>query len=145
MADVVDVKTRSKMMSGIRSKNSKAEVSLRASLHALGLRFRLHRRDLPGRPDIVMPRHRAVILVHGCFWHRHGCRLSATPASNQEFWQAKFEANITRDARQCQELRRAGWRVAIVWECAIRQTGPDGIAQQLAQWIGGEGAALEIP
>jgi DNA mismatch endonuclease (patch repair protein) len=145
MADIVDPGTRSRMMSGIRSKNSKAEVGIRSALHSSGLRFRLHRRDLPGKPDIVLPRHRAVVLVHGCFWHRHGCRLSATPTSNPEFWRAKFEANVARDLRQREELRRAGWRVAIVWECAVRQFGPGEIGRLLATWIRSEASDVEIP
>lgn len=118
--DVVDRATRSRMMAGIGGKNTKPELSVRRALHAAGLRFRLHRRDLPGRPDIVLPRHRAAVLVHGCFWHRHpGCRYATTPATNREFWQAKFKGNVERDKRQLRELQLMGWRTFVVWECQI--------------------------
>lgn len=116
--DVVDRATRSRMMSRIRGKNTKPEMTVRCALHASGLRFRLHRKDLPGSPDIVLPRHDAAVLVHGCFWHRHaGCRYATTPATNRRFWQNKFNGNVQRDNRQLHELRRLGWRTFVVWEC----------------------------
>lgn len=90
-------------------------------LHRAGCRFRLHRSDLPGRPDITLPRHRTVVFVHGCFWHRHPrCRFAYTPKSRMAFWQAKFAGNVRRDRTQCQQLRRLGWRVIVVWECELR-------------------------
>lgn len=120
MTDIVDRETRSRMMSGIRSKNTRIEISLRKALFAQGFRYRINDARLPGKPDIVFPRHRAVVFVHGCFWHGHDCALFRLPASNTEFWQSKIEANRVRDKRVCHELAVLGWRVAIVWECALR-------------------------
>ncbi len=135
MIDIVDSTTRSRMMSGIRGINTKPEVLLRKKLHAFGFRFRLHARDLPGRPDIVLPKHRAVILVHGCFWHRHaGCRNATTPANNAEFWQAKFAANTARDIRSRRDIAVLGWRTAVVWECSMRKDA-DLVAQRCALWL----------
>jgi DNA mismatch endonuclease (patch repair protein) len=106
------------MMSGIRGRDTKPELAVRRYLHANGLRYRLHVRDLPGKPDIVLPRHRAVVFVHGCFWHRHeGCRYAYRPKSNVEFWQAKLDANTARDGQDQERLRALGWRVFVVWEC----------------------------
>jgi DNA mismatch endonuclease (patch repair protein) len=120
--DVVDSATRSRMMSGIRSKDTKPEMTVRRYLHARGFRYRLHARDLPGSPDLVLPKYRVAILVHGCFWHRHpGCRFATTPASNIERWNAKFQTNIDRDARKLASLQEAGWRVIVVWECELRR------------------------
>ncbi|WP_211236919.1 very short patch repair endonuclease [Chitinimonas koreensis] len=105
-------------MRAVRRTNTKPELAARQTLHSLGLRFRLHRKDLPGTPDIVLPKFRTVIFVHGCFWHRHtGCRLTTTPKSNYEFWQRKFEANIERDKRNEAQLEELGWRTLVVWEC----------------------------
>ena len=107
-------------MRRIRSTNTKPEMLLRKALHARGLRFRLHGRQLPGKPDIVMPKHRVAIFVHGCFWHRHeGCKVATTPKSNTPFWIAKFDRNVTRDERVRAELEAAGWRVVISWECEV--------------------------
>lgn len=105
-------------MARIRGKNTGPELAVRKVLHRLGFRFRLHRRDLPGRPDLVLPRHRTAVLVHGCFWHRHqGCKNATTPKSNVEFWEAKFARNTARDAETEQALTACGWRVLTVWEC----------------------------
>jgi len=145
MNDVVDPGTRSKMMSRIKSKNSKPEVNLRSALHLLGFRFRIHRKDLPGKPDIVLPMYRAAILVHGCFWHRHGCHLTATPKSNSDFWEAKFEANVLRDARQLRALAEGGWRVAVIWECELRKAGAEEVAERVARWLIGDSAHIQIP
>jgi len=107
-------------MSRIRSANTSPEVALRRALHALGLRFRLHRKDLPGKPDIVLPRYKAVVFVHGCFWHRHaGCKVASTPKSNVEFWVEKFDRNVARDERSKEALEGQGWRVIVVWECEL--------------------------
>lgn len=145
MADIVDAATRSRMMASIRGRNTRPEVALRSALHRLGLRFRLHRAGLPGRPDIVLPRHRAVVFVHGCFWHRHpGCRLAYDPRSREEFWQAKFAGTVERDARQRTALLDGGWRVATVWECALRKRGAGEIAAELAGWLEGGEAEREI-
>lgn len=122
MVDVVDKATRSRMMAGIGSKNTAPEMRLRRALHARGLRYRLHARALPGKPDIVFPQFRAVLFVHGCFWHRHpGCSLATTPATRSEFWKAKFEGNVSRDGAAVRALRQEGWRVGIVWECEMRK------------------------
>lgn len=120
MPDVVSPATRSRMMSGIRGQDTKPELVVRRHLHADGLRFRLHVRDLPGRPDIVLPRHKAVVFVHGCFWHRHpGCRFAYRPKSRPEFWEPKLDGNAARDVRNQQQLMEAGWRVFVVWECEM--------------------------
>lgn len=120
MADIVDAATRSRMMSGIQSKNTKPEILIRKALHARGFRYSLHSKQLPGKPDIVMPKWRVAIFVHGCFWHWHGCTLSKAPATNASFWEAKLTANQNRDALVKRQLADAGWRVATIWECATR-------------------------
>ena len=118
MPDVVDQATRSRMMSGIRGKNTQPELRVRRFLHARGFRFRLHGTGLPGRPDLVLPRYRTAVFVHGCFWHQHpGCRFAARPGTNSDFWQRKFKENRERDERQERQLRELGWRVCTVWEC----------------------------
>ena len=112
---------RSRNMAAIRGKDTAPEMAVRKMLHGMGLRFRLHRKDLPGRPDIVLPRHRTVVFVHGCFWHRHeGCRFTTTPKTRQEFWQAKFDGNVARDRRNQADLVQLGWRILVVWECELR-------------------------
>lgn len=111
---------RSAAMSRIRGKNTKPELVVRRLAHALGYRFRLHRRDLPGAPDLTFPRRRTVVFVHGCFWHRHpGCRFAYVPKENAEFWRNKFEANIRRDRRALRELREEGWDALVLWECEL--------------------------
>lgn len=121
MTDVVDPQVRSRMMGAIKGKDTKPEIQLRQYLHAQGFRYRLHRRGLPGSPDLVLKRHSLVIFVHGCFWHRHGkCFYAASPKTRPEFWQQKFEANMARDARVQNELRQLGWRVLVVWECGLK-------------------------
>ncbi|MGS1015063.1 very short patch repair endonuclease [Rhodanobacter sp. UC4448_H15] len=120
MTDVVDRATRSRMMSGIRGRDTKPEIIVRKYLHARGLRYRIAPKNLPGKPDIVLPKYRTVVFVHGCFWHRHhGCRYAATPASNRDFWQAKFKQNLARDTRVRTQLEKHGWKVLIVWECEV--------------------------
>jgi DNA mismatch endonuclease (patch repair protein) len=124
MTDVVSKAVRSRMMSSIRGRGTRPEMAVRRYLHGRGFRYRLHDRSLPGTPDLVLPRYKAVIFVHGCFWHRHaGCHLAATPASNQEFWLKKLSANAERDQRNLQKLLRDGWRVIVIWECGIRLLG----------------------
>lgn len=123
MADIVDRATRSRMMSRIRGRNTKPELAVRSYLHAAGLRFRLHDKRLPGRPDIVLPRFRTVVLVHGCFWHRHPrCPYATTPTSRPEFWLHKFDRNVRRDANDVRALRSAGWNALTIWECQVRDT-----------------------
>ena len=122
---------RSRNMAAIRGKDTAPELAVRRILHAMGLRFRLHRRDLPGRPDIVLPKHRTVVFVHGCFWHRHeDCRYTTTPKTRQEFWQTKFAANVERDRRNRTDLLQLGWRVIVVWECELRQ--PSDLKERLS-------------
>ena len=119
--DVHSPATRSRNMAAIRSANTKPELRVRSALHALGFRFRLHRKDLPGRPDIVLPKYRTVIFVHGCFWHCHRCKYgSVVPATRAEFWAAKRAGNVARDRRNAAALRRLGWRVIVLWECKLR-------------------------
>jgi DNA mismatch endonuclease (patch repair protein) len=120
--DKLNPEHRSWNMSRIRSRNTRPERVVRSLLHRAGFRFRLNVRTLPGSPDIVLPRHRCVIFVHGCFWHRHpGCRYCYTPKSRVDFWNKKFEANVSRDKRTGEELEKLGWRVIVVWECEIGQ------------------------
>lgn len=121
MTDIVDSKRRSAMMARIRGSDTTPELAVRRIAHRRGLRFRLHRKDLPGRPDLVFPKHRLAVFVHGCFWHRHeGCRHSTTPKSRVVFWTEKFAMNIARDARQEAALKELGWRVLVIWECETR-------------------------
>lgn len=120
MADIVDPAIRSRMMSGIRAKNTRPELFLRKGLHALGFRYRLHAKDIPGRPDLVFPKYNALIEVRGCFWHGHGCHYCKPPATNPEFWQNKIRNNRLRDSRNLDSQIEAGWRCLIVWECAVR-------------------------
>lgn len=116
--DIVSREKRSRMMAGIKGKDTKPELAVRRIVHAMGFRFRLHRRDLPGSPDLVFPRLRRVIFVHGCFWHQHpGCRFAYTPKSNTQFWLNKLEGNTRRDALAVTMLGALGWQVLIVWEC----------------------------
>lgn len=134
--DIVDPATRSRMMSSIRGRDTRPELALRRALHRRGLRFRVHAKELPGRPDLVLPRWRVVVLVHGCFWHRHqGCRYATTPATRPEFWQDKFRRNMERDARNEEQLAAAGWRIARVWECALSPARLAQTSQELAEWI----------
>jgi len=121
--DTVTPEKRSALMSRIRSENTQPELAVRSILHRLGYRFRLHRRDLPGRPDIVLPKHRKIILVQGCFWHGHTCRLASKPKSNETYWNAKIQANRARDARNLALLVQQGWDVLELWECEVRRAG----------------------
>ena len=121
MTDIFDPEKRSEIMSRIRGRDTKPELIVRKIAHALGFRFRLHRKDLPGRPDIVFPRHQAVIVVHGCFWHRHpGCKRASSPKTRVRYWQNKFEGNVVRDKRNETALRDLGWKVMVIWECETK-------------------------
>lgn len=145
--DTVDRETRSRIMSRIRGKDTGPELLLRSALHRAGLRYRLHDRTLPGSPDIVLRRHRAVVFVHGCYWHAHGCHLSSVPATRTEYWTGKFEANRRRDERSTRALLDAGWRVLVVWECALtgRSAQPvDRTAARVARWLRGPRRRGEI-
>ncbi|HVA50079.1 MAG TPA: DNA mismatch endonuclease Vsr [Pirellulales bacterium] len=120
--DMLTGAQRSALMGRVRGKDTKPELALRRLLHRMGYRFRLHRRDLPGSPDLVLPRFKLAIFVHGCFWHRHPrCRLATTPATNSAFWLEKFRTNRKRDRRNQRQLAAAGWRVLVVWQCELAQ------------------------
>jgi len=125
MTDAVDRQTRSKMMSAVRAKNTKLETEIRQRLFAQGFRYRLHARDLPGTPDMVLPKYSTVIFVHGCFWHYHGCSRSTIPDSRRNWWRKKLEDNRNRDEKALAELRSNGWRVVVIWECSVRRPGID--------------------
>jgi DNA mismatch endonuclease (patch repair protein) len=145
MIDVVNKITRSRMMAGIQGKHTKPELELRRALHHLGLRYRLHTAGLPGRPDITLPKHQAVVEVRGCFWHRHEhCSFCTTPASNSRFWKAKFGDTVKRDKRNLEALRKLGWRVAIVWECSIKEAGAEAVAGRVAAWLQSRRSFKEI-
>lgn len=146
MTDIVDSQTRSRMMAGIRGKDTKPELALRRSLHALGFRYRLHSKGIPGKPDIVLPKYKAVIFVHGCFWHRHpGCRYASMPTTRPDFWMAKFAVNINRDIETKAALLRSGWRVGIVWECCLRNAaGVTAVRAEVAAWLAGGTPELEV-
>lgn len=134
MTDVVDRATRSRMMSGIRGRDTKPEIIVRKYLHAAGLRFRLAPKNLPGKPDIVLSKYRTVVFVHGCFWHRHdGCKYAAVPATNPAFWRKKFEDNVARDLRVRTLLEALGWRVIVVWECALSIGALASLKRQIVQ------------
>jgi len=136
MVDVVDKATRSRMMSGIRGSNTLPEMTVRKALFAVGYRYRLHARNLPGRPDIVLPRMQAVIFVHGCFWHRHArCKYAYMPRSNVAFWQQKFADNIVRDRAVRRRLKKMGWRVHIIWECQVHARGLQTLLQALGETV----------
>jgi DNA mismatch endonuclease, patch repair protein len=120
MVDSLTPEQRSERMARIRGANTQPEILLRSCLHASGMRYSLHGKNLPGKPDLVLAKHKAVIFVHGCFWHRHkGCAIATSPKSNSAFWQAKFAGNVARDKRVQRQLRKAGWRIFVVWECQV--------------------------
>ena len=146
MADVVDPATRSRMMSGIRGKNTKPELLIRKALHARGFRYRLHC-DLPGKPDICLPKHRAVIFVHGCFWHGHDCHLFKWPSTRPEFWRAKIGRNGEVDRAVESRLSDDRWRVAVIWECALkgRERLPlEDVISTCANWLRSDRMRLEV-
>lgn len=146
-ADRVTTAVRSRIMASIGSKDTKPELTVRSLLHRRGFRFRLHRKDLPGKPDLVFPRHRAVIFVHGCFWHGHDCHLFSMPKSRADFWQQKIGRNKERDAAQQEMLAEVGWRVALVWECALmgRSLLHIGVVgERCAKWLQSDEALLEL-
>ncbi|MBY5533814.1 DNA mismatch endonuclease Vsr [Rhizobium leguminosarum] len=129
MVDKLSRSDRSRLMGRVRSKDTKPEMAVRRCAHRLGYRFRLHRKDLPGNPDIVFPGKRKVIFVHGCLWHLHNCKRARIPQSNTEFWEAKLRRNAERDARAIENLQKDGWSVLVIWECEVRSD--ESIAEQL--------------
>ena len=147
MVDVVTKAVRSRMMAGIKGKDTKPELLLRHNLHRRGFRYRLHARDLPGRPDLVFPRFQAVLFAHGCFWHGHDCHLFRWPKTREEFWREKIKGNQLRDLANERFLLDTGWRVGKVWECALK--GPrrykiDEVIDGCANWLEGLAPQLEI-
>src|SRR6266850_3369094 len=121
MADHLTKRLRSLNMSRIRATNTRPELALRSMLHRLGYRFRLHAADIPGKPDVVLKKYKTVILLHGCFWHRHsGCRFCTTPGTNSLYWRAKFRRNVRRDLHNAERLKELGWKRIVVWECELR-------------------------
>lgn len=136
MADVFDAKTRSRVMSRIRGKDTKPELILRRGLHAYGFRYSLHSRKLPGKPDLVLTRYGAVCFVNGCFWHRHqNCRYVTTPEHRFDFWQQKFKETVARDKRNHSILLQQGWRVAVIWECQLKTNWQEETILRTAEWI----------
>jgi DNA mismatch endonuclease (patch repair protein) len=132
MVDIVSKETRSKMMASIRGSDTQPEMMLRRYLHGMGFRFNLHVRGMPGRPDLVLPKYRLAIFVHGCFWHRHpGCKLTTTPRTDPLKWQEKFTGNVNRDRRNTDVLLAEGWRVFVIWECGLTKAE----AEQSLDWL----------
>lgn len=147
MVDVVTPAVRSRMMAGIGGKNTQPELTLRKGLHALGFRFRLHARELPGKPDIVLPKYHAVLFAHGCFWHGHDCHLFKVPATRTDFWLAKFARNREIDQHTEAALLASGWRRGVIWECALkgRRCLPvEKVLELCADWLKSGSQALEI-
>jgi DNA mismatch endonuclease (patch repair protein) len=138
LADVVTKEKRSAMMGAIRGRNTRPEMAVRQGLHSLGFRYRLHDKKIAGKPDLVLPRYNAVIFVHGCFWHRHDCHLFKWPQTRQEFWKEKINGNIKRDTRNLEKLKKEGWRILTVWECALKgkhKLGTDDLLTQVTEWL----------
>lgn len=147
MADVVDAATRSRMMSGIRGKNTKPELTIRKALHARGFRYRIHCKDLPGNPDLCLPKYRAVIFVHGCFWHGHDCHLFKWPKTRPEFWREKIGRNCEVDESARIQLSRRDWRVCVVWECSLKgkhSFSTDVVAGLVSDWIQSESSFFSV-
>jgi DNA mismatch endonuclease (patch repair protein) len=141
MADTFTHENRSRLMSRVKGRDTKPEKLVRSLLHAMGYRFRLHRKDLPGKPDIVLPKHKKVIFVHGCFWHGHlDCSRAARPASNREFWDRKIDGNIARDRKAKEELSAMGWEMLIVWTCQMKKRNLEELIEKLRRFVEGEPA-----
>jgi len=136
------------MMAGIHCRDTKPEMKIRTLLHSQGLRYRLHDNQLPGKPDVVFPKYKAVIFVNGCFWHKHDCGLFKQPSSNEEFWRNKIENNCLRDKRNIEELKKLGWRVCIIWECTIRnnrwKTESNYIINVISDWLRSDTGFLDV-
>jgi len=135
-------------MSRIRSKDTKPEMVIRRGLHALGLRYKLHDQSLPGRPDLVFPKYRTAVFIHGCFWHSHGCALFKVPTTRQDFWKEKLAANVQRDHKAIQALHENGWRVLIIWECVLRgvnRVEPEKVLEAASEFLHSNLASAELP
>jgi len=149
--DTVSKEIRSRIMSAVRGKNTRVELEVRRRLFAMGFRYRLHANWLPGKPDLVFPKHRAAVFVHGCFWHMHGCHLSQFPATRRAWWQRKLSGNHHHDREMLNALRELSWRTLVVWECSFRRPGInrsgalDGIARQVSKFLLSRRKSLEIP
>ncbi|MCL4485084.1 MAG: DNA mismatch endonuclease Vsr [Nitrospirae bacterium] len=148
MVDIVDKATRSRMMRGIRSGNTKPEIFIRKGLHREGFRYRLHDPKVTGHPDLVFPKYHAVLFIHGCFWHGHDCSLFRYPETRKEFWEEKIRRNRKRDADVQKILTDAGWRIGLVWECAMRgwrKMETADLIETLTDWLTGEENRIEVP
>lgn len=148
MTDVHTIEARSRNMAAVRSKNTKPEILIRQALFARGYRYRLHCSELPGKPDVVLPKYRAAIQIQGCFWHRHNCRYFKWPATRPEFWREKIECNVVRDQRMLYQLKAKNWRALIVWECVLKSATPDEfdmLIDKIEHWLQGNSGYLEIP
>ena len=144
MADIVSPETRSRMMATIRGRDTKPEMLVRCYLHGLGFRYRLSPKELPGRPDLVLVKHQAIVFIHGCFWHgHHECRFAPVPSTRTDFWLSKITANRQRDKIAEEKLRAANWRVAVVWECSLRSKQSTSLAK-LADFIESDNRLIEI-
>ena len=135
MADNLTQQQRSKTMSSVKNKNTAAEIKVRSLLHSMGYRYRLHRKDLPGTPDIVLPSYRKVIFVHGCFWHGHNCPKGKRPETRKEFWAQKLDRNIERDNVSQQELKDLGWEQLVVWECETKDKNVEALRNKLSDFL----------
>lgn len=147
MTDIVNSEKRSRMMAGIRGKNTKPEIIVRSQLHKLGFRFRIHDSKLPGKPDLVLKKYQAVIFVHGCFWHRHQCHLFKWPKTRPKFWKDKITGNVKNDQKALEVLSGMGWRICTVWECSIKGSKKwpaEEVAAAISSWLKGDEPSLEI-
>jgi len=147
LADVHDKATRSRNMAAIRATNTKPELIIRKGLHARGFRYRLHAKELPGKPDLMLPKYRAAVFINGCFWHGHDCHLFRWPATREEFWRAKIGDNVARDERNLTELRNAGWRIGVIWECALKgktRRSSGELIDSLSRWLLTDDRELQI-
>jgi len=147
MADIVSPKVRSRMMSGIKGKNTKPEIMIRKALYSKGFRYRLHNSKLPGKPDLLFPKYGAVIQINGCFWHKHECHLFKWPKSRKEFWHPKLMRNQQKDEENNQALEELGWRILTVWECALKgkeRLEFDELISKISRWLKSDSESLEI-
>jgi len=146
MTDVVDSQTRSRMMAGIQGKNTKPELLIRSNLHKNGFRYRIHSKKLPGKPDLVLHKYRAVVFVNGCFWHGHNCSLFKWPKTREDFWRNKITRNIENDKMNIDKLKSLNWRICIIWECYIKGANKDisKVIKKIVRWLNGKSMYLEV-